>query len=59
MIYPDTGDDELIYYLKKSHCIASLGLTYKMENESAFNEMSYAEKRKKDKYFEKLIKSKG
>jgi ribosome biogenesis GTPase len=29
----------------------------KMKNESAFNEMSYAEKRKKDKDFGKLIKS--
>ncbi|MDX2463847.1 MAG: hypothetical protein QNK31_04995, partial [Porticoccus sp.] len=29
----------------------------KMKNESAFNEMSYSEKRKKDKDFGKLIKS--
>jgi ribosome biogenesis GTPase len=29
----------------------------KMKNESVFNEMSYAEKRKKDKAFGKLIKS--
>ena len=29
----------------------------KMKNESAYNEMSYSEKRKKDKEFGKLIKS--
>ena len=29
----------------------------KMKNESAFNEMSYSEKRKKDKEFGKLIKT--
>ena len=29
----------------------------KMKNESAFNEMSYSEKRKKDKDFGKMIKS--
>ena len=35
---PDTGDDELIYYLKKSHRIVSLGLTKKKQKELGLNQ---------------------
>ena len=35
---PDTEDDELIYYLKESHCIVSLGLTRKKQKELGLNQ---------------------
>ncbi len=34
---PDTEDDELIYYLKESHRIVSLGLTKKKQKELGLN----------------------
>ena len=35
---PDTEDDELIYYLKESHRIVSLGLTKKKQKELGLNQ---------------------
>ena len=35
---PDTEDEELIYYLKESHYIVSLGLTKKKQKEFGINQ---------------------
>lgn len=35
---PDTSDDDLIYYLNKSHRIVSLGLTNKKQKELGLNQ---------------------
>ena len=35
---PDTEDDELMYYLKESHRIVSLGLTKKKQKELVINQ---------------------
>jgi len=35
---PDTEDDELMYYLKESHRIVSLGLTKKKQKELGLNQ---------------------
>jgi len=35
---PDTEDDELMYYLKESHRIASSGLTRKKQKEAGLNQ---------------------
>ena len=43
---PDTEDDELIYYLKESHRIVSLGLTKKKQKELGLNQTNYVSKTK-------------